>query len=114
MRIFIGVLLLALAAGCGKTLDESLTNFEAGDCVVNPGIGEYTELERVECTEPGAVRVVGKFDVSGFSDGYPGDAAIEDEANERCPATMQWYLVPTKVSWEEVDDRLVVCFAELD
>jgi hypothetical protein len=114
MRLIIGAAIVLLASACGTKLDESLTDFEAGDCVINPGIGEYTELERVDCTEEGAVRVVGKFEISGYSDEYPGDSVMEMEANDGCPETMQWYLVPTEESWEKADDRLVVCFAEFD
>ncbi len=107
---------LALIAGvtmaCEATLDESLTDFQTGDCVMNPGFGEYEELDRVDCTEPGSVKVVGMFDIEGYSDEFPGNSAIDDEAYDGCPASMEWYLVPTKDSWEMVDDRLVVCFAE--
>jgi hypothetical protein len=96
-----------------NSLDESLTDVKAGDCVTNPGErgAEITELRPTDCSEPGAVRVTSTFMIEGYTD-YPGDAELDRIADERCVAGTATFVRPTKQSWEDADDRLVICFSE--
>jgi hypothetical protein len=100
---------VSFLVACGSELDESITEFEQGDCVLDPGGSEVLELEHVSCSEPGALKVIDQFDIVGH-DSYPGDPELASVAEEQCPFETTTYLYPTEVSWNEADDRLVVCF----
>lgn len=106
------LLLLAVACGGGGKLDESLTGLEVGDCIDGSGDAEAVEtVDTIDCDDPDAVQVVEVFDIAGHGDEYPGQEAIDEAVSEGCPATTVVSLYPTKESWEEGDDREVVCFA---
>ncbi|GAG36732.1 unnamed protein product [marine sediment metagenome] len=112
------ILLVVVAVGiaalaCEAELHSSLTDLEVGDCVEwTTGPRDVEELEHVDCSHVGAIRVVGVFDVTGDS-GWPGEAAIQAQADLRCPWETSWVLGPTKNSWEGADDRRVACFEEV-
>jgi hypothetical protein len=107
---FVGILLLvAVLAACGAELDESLTSLKVGDCVDSGALGEITEIETVDCGA-GTLKVIGKIQITGYGDDFPGEAVVETAANEECPPIMTQYLVPTKDSWEKGDDREIICF----
>lgn len=106
--------LLLLPVGCGGSgqLDESLTGLEVGDCIDGSGDAEAVEtVEAIDCDDPDAVQVIKVFDITGHGDEYPGQEAIDEAVSEGCPATTVVSLYPTKESWEQGDDREVVCFA---
>ena len=115
LRSLLVVLLTAafflVVIACEKVLDESLTDLEAGDCVGGVGLGDVAELDTVDCSEPGAFRVTNTFAITDF-DSFPGFNAIDQIADSRCALDASLWLVPTEESWNEADDRLVVCFAE--
>jgi len=105
------VALLVLLIACGG-LDSSLTDLEVGDCVKDPALlfqGEVESLDHVDCSEPGTLRVVRVFDITGFDD-YPGQAIIDAEMVSGCPFDTVTTLFPTRESLEGADDREVVCF----
>ena len=111
--MFAWPLLLALVA-CEATLDPSLTDLRAGDCVEDTGrLGvEIASLEKTDCTGSNVLRVTNTFEMAG-SGSFPGQNAIDDAALERCSSSATITLGPTEESWEMVNDRLVVCFEEL-
>ncbi|MDP2675000.1 MAG: hypothetical protein Q8Q00_08865 [Dehalococcoidia bacterium] len=104
------VLVPAIAVAC-TTLDESLTNLKAGDCVRNPDPGqremEVTELEKADCDDSGALLVTKTFELTGY-DKFPGEALLDQLARGQC-APSATYLAPTEESWEAKDDREIVC-----
>ena len=115
-----GLILLGVAAvaglvlACGSTLDESLTDLEVGDCVASPDSGaqEINSLDSIDCAEPGAIKVAQAFDLSGAS--WPGLGVIQGEVTAKCPATTAFTLDPTEDSWDNADDRAVICFVSAD
>ncbi len=111
--MFAWLLLLALAA-CEATLDESLTELRTGDCVESPGTlaEEITSLEKTDCTGSNVLRVTNTFEMAG-SGSYPGDSAVEEAALSRCSPSSTVWLGPTEESWEQANDRQVVCFEDL-
>jgi len=103
---------LALLAACGG-LDSSLTDFEVGDCIKDPdflfGVEQLDSLDRVDCSEPGVLRAMRVFDITQYDD-YPGDGTIDSLASSGCPFDSAMILFPTRDSWNQADDREVVCF----
>ena len=98
-----------VAVACEAQLDPSLTELEVGDCVRDPGtVNEVQGMDTVDCSEPDALRVAKKFEITGF-DSYPGDSQVEAIAMEGCAPASLW-LFPTEQSWNEADDREVLCF----
>ena len=100
-----------VALACTTTLDPSLTELEVGDCVKNYGQQEVERLDTVDCDDPGAFIVASTFEVTGHTS-FPGDIELQRIAVERCSLESTNWLVPTEESWEEADDRLIVCFEE--
>ena len=104
---------LALVVACTGELDSSLTDFEVGDCIKDPSIGTgqsevVFSLDRVDCSEPGVLRVTQVFQVTQYDD-FPGDAALASLVSSRCPLAT-FSLAPTEESWNGADDREVDCF----
>lgn len=117
--------------GLREVRDEAASSgsaFElrAGDCFDQPGgVAEQQEVERVKhirCAEPHDAEVTGRFRLQGAT--FPGTAAIEKAAEERCaeldeqyamdtwalPAdAVSYYFHPTEESWRTLDDRTVTC-----
>jgi hypothetical protein len=109
--VVVAVAIVALA--CEAELDPSLTELEVGDCVESRETGQIETLKHIDCSEPDALRVTSKFDMSGYSS-WPGYPEVDRVAAERCPASTMNYLGPTEESWEEVGDREVICFERVD
>jgi hypothetical protein len=111
LLLLVNLALCAVTAlGCEEaTLDESLTNLNIGECVRDTPAAEVEELERVDCEDPEAVRVNEKFDLEGYGE-FPGNETLDDIVIEQCPPETLVWLVPTKETWEQLDDRLVICF----
>ncbi len=110
MKLVLGVAALGIfAIACQAQLDTSLTELEVGDCVRDPGtVAEVQKLDTIDCSEPDALRVTKTFEMTGY-DSFPGDAEIQDRASEGCLPAPLW-LFPTDESWDEAEDRLIVCF----
>ncbi|HUG86315.1 MAG TPA: septum formation family protein, partial [Euzebya sp.] len=95
-----------------------------GDCINIPGGEEISDYESVDCEEAHDAEV---FALPQHPDGedapYPGVAALEAFANERCLADFEPYvgtdydssaiyytlLTPSETAWDEAGDRELVC-----
>ncbi len=112
MGVLMGV--VAVLAGCGdKKLDESFSDLEVGDCIADSSAQEVESVDTVDCEQEGALRVVGIFDIEGYGDDFPGTGVIDVEAVEGCPEAMDFYLIPLEDSWEQANDREVVCLEQI-
>lgn len=111
LLLLVGLPLLA----CEATLDESLTNFTVGECIADQSDEvkdvEVESADHVSCDTPGALRVTAVFDMSGGED-FPGIDAVDQAALQGCPEDTVTYMFPTEESWEQIDDREIVCLAE--
>jgi hypothetical protein len=109
----VGIVLCCLVAvACDAKVDPSF-DLNVGDCVEDQAFGEHYSVKQVNCSEPGALRVVHVFDVVGYS-AWPGDSVMDSEAYLGCPWSATGYYVPTKESWEQAGDRKIVCLAKAD
>ena len=120
-----GVGLIASIGACGALGGGQVATAEVGDCIVTAEMGEdeITEIPTVDCSEAHDAQVVGKFDLEDGD--FPGTDAIETAAEEGCvtqfesfigtPATDSSltvsYIFPTEDTWNQADDREVLCFA---
>lgn len=114
------LLLGLLAAACSpSTLD-----FTIGECINVPPGEEINEFESVDCEEVHDAEV---FALPQHPDGeeapYPGLAALETFARDRCEAEFEPYvgtdynssaiyytvLTPSEDAWDAADDREMVC-----
>jgi hypothetical protein len=115
---------LALAAGCDLLGGQSVFDLEVGDCFNGGEEDEVSTVESVECSEAHAYEVFALANYPAESDEYPGESEIEAFAEETCYGTQfdtyvgtpyaesayyATWLTPTQQSWEEADDREVVC-----
>lgn len=116
--LFSALLICALFVACGggdTKLDESLTTLKVGDCVDSADTGNVTGITTVDCGKEGALVVIKLFDMPEAT-AFPGSDAVGAAASAAggCPQTTVQYLGPTKDSWEQVNDRQVICFAKFD
>ena len=116
-----GVGLISSIAACGGQVASA----EVGACIVTDELGtdEITEIPTVECSEAHDAQVVGKFDLDDGD--FPGKDAVEAAAQDGClpefesfiGATYEEsslelsYIYPTEQTWDQADDREVLCFA---
>lgn len=101
--------------------EDSAFNVKVGDCMEQPPDGEFDSVTVVPCSDPHDSEIFFEFRLSGST--YPGDAAVEAEATEKCDqqfevfvglpwddSVLNWsYIQPTKDSWEQQNDRIVQC-----
>ena len=105
--------------GANNVFDVSV-----GQCFNDPD--EYSEfvanLDMVDCTEPHDNEIYHTFDVAG--DVYPSDSDMDFQAESGCIAAFEefvgrdyWssslniaWLSPSEDSWNQIDDREIVCF----
>lgn len=95
-----------------------------GDCIAEVADGDVESVQAVPCDEPHAAEVYGAFNMDGDADApFPGDEAIELAYVDGCLsrfepfvgrdfATSQYditAMTPTAGSWDEVDDREILC-----
>lgn len=104
---------------CSK--DVAANDLEVGDCSNEDLSGAVGEVDTVDCSEEHTAEVVGVYDIEG--DDFPGTSDIQAQAQERCTQEAQDYvgsgtvpsdasltfLVPTEETWNEADDRTVIC-----
>ena len=106
--------------------DVGVFALEVGDCFDQPPDGNIQEVAGVPCEEPHDLEVYAIFDMEGGDDApFPGSEAVEAAAEE-CQATLfEDYvgvdfassrfgvlpLTPTQDSWEQGDDREIICTA---
>jgi hypothetical protein len=121
----IGLAVVVLALGltaCSK--EVAANNLEVGDCTNQDLAGAVGEVDTVDCEESHTAEVFAVFDIEG--DDFPGTAEIQTEAADGCNGDRfeeyvgvpyaeseiySTYLVPTEETWNEADDRTVICFA---
>lgn len=127
---------VAVFAGVGAFGDETTRN-ESGDIVEGGGLGAFVirngdcinlpseslvqSVEGVPCSKPHDAEAYYIFDMAGTA--YPGEAQITTSADTACLAQfhpfvgvsyeystldISW-LGPTEDSWDELDDREIVC-----
>jgi hypothetical protein len=97
---------------------------EVGDCLNLPSeLNQVQSVEGVPCTQAHNAQAYALFDLTGFSDAFPGSAAFEEQAAEGCYERFQSFvgisyeqselyfsfLGPTEDGWVELDDREIVC-----
>ena len=102
--------------------DLSTFKIEVGDCFnVDPEAKELATVKAVPCDQPHVHEAYFTFDLTG--DDYPGDEAVQAEADTRCQEGFEPYvgvdyqsselyyfvLRPTAETWKEQDDREVIC-----
>lgn len=122
-----------IAAGCSSTVFD----LETGNCLnfpegtdLNQGF-ELSTVDIVECSESHQAEVVGTQLVTSSDfpdveeDAFPGQAALEEKANDACLSAFEEYvgtdydsseldlypLTPTAESWDKANDRAIVCVA---
>ena len=116
MRRVLGLLaFVPLMAGCSTPAQPAV-----GDCLASLDVGRPRV---VDCQRPHAAQVVGIYTAPG--DKYPGADQLQAAARSVCdsafeefvgiPALRSVYdlvpLLPTEESWQESEDREVLCVA---
>lgn len=122
-------LLVGLGAACGL-LDSEVPTAEVGECITNDvsGAGLVEEFDVVDCTDTHSGELFFKFDLADGD--FPGTEEISSQVQEQCygsefedyvgldyqSSEIEVYTVtPTEETWNEADDREVLCFgANLD
>lgn len=99
-------------------------SIEVGDCLNLPSdLNAVQSVEGVPCTQPHSAQAFAKFDLVGFGEAWPGLEAFSADADQGCLDRFEdfvglpyeqseFYLTvlrPSEETWEEVDDREVVC-----
>ena len=110
--------------------EVSVFNLQPGDCIkpAEELPAEVSDLEAVPCEEPHTQEVFAAVQYESTDeddDQFPGPSDLEAFANARCIEEFEpyvgidyvdselyfTYLMPTVRSWEENDDRTIVCLA---
>jgi Septum formation len=92
-----------------------------GDCLLAMPGEQFESASAVPCDQPHAAEVYEAFNMADGT--FPGDAPISAEADRRCGAAFEpfvgvafedsefdvAYTFPTPESWEQLDDREVLC-----
>jgi len=126
--LLIGVIaFVALTASHGSTAVQatgsglrSVRSVNVGDCIEGFSISSRIRtVHEVACTQPHNAEVIGEFGLTGGS--YPGEKAIVDQAEARCPDLVPsdlgsldpntlhlYFLYPTPGYWA-LHDRTVHC-----
>ena len=111
----------------GPAGDGQIPTAEVGECITDQVANQrIASFEVVDCDEPHVGELIHKFDLpdGDFPDRATVEAAVEDEC---LGATFEEYVgspyetsevfntpvTPTPSSWEQADDREVLCFATL-
>lgn len=112
---------LTLAA-CGS--DVAANDVEVGACTNQDLSASVGEIDTVDCAESHTAEVFAVFDLEG--DEFPGAEEIAQSASEGCNgdrfedyvgvpyAESEIFsapLAPTEQTWNDADDRTVICFA---
>jgi hypothetical protein len=127
VRKGLALALLVLAGGtlvgCGL-LDEEVPTAEVGECVNNDLNGIVEEFEVVDCNESHTGELFFKFELPDGD--FPGQEAIDEAITEQCQGQefedfvgtpyndseiFVAALPPSEQTWNEADDREVLCFA---
>lgn len=117
--------LLATTALLASACTTSVFTLAVGTCFDDEGAGgEVTDVPVVDCDEPHDNEVFHVFDLPDGD--WPGDEAVLDAADEVCLGEAfttfvgtpyldsevdAFSITPTQGSWEQADDREVICAA---
>ena len=105
-----------------KRGNSSIFELKVGDCTKEELRAEATSIDLVPCTEPHTHEAY--FFVDYVGDAYPGSAALEVFAEQKCVGAFAdyvgaelaqsnyyfTYLYPNVTTWQSKDYRQVVCF----
>jgi hypothetical protein len=123
-------MVVLVAAGCALvgglaacSTEPEVPTAEIGDCIDDESLGilGVDEIDTVDCGEPHDNEVYAKVQLEG--DDYPGDSEVSEQAQSGCEeefeafvglpfAESQYFfttITPTEESWDEADDREVLC-----
>ena len=129
---------VAIFAGAGAFEDQTTRNeqgviveggglgafvMQVGDCINVPEEDLVQSVEAVPCSDSHDGEVYALFDMAASSPSYPGDDAVDSAAVNGCLVRFGDYvgvtyeysvldvyaLQPTQDSWNEFDDREIVC-----
>ena len=101
---------------------ESIYKVQVGDCSKDELKAEATDITLVPCTEPHTHEAY--FSIDYVGDAYPGAAALEVFAEQKCVGAFAdyvgvelsqsrlyfTYIYPSVTTWNSKTDRQVVCF----
>jgi hypothetical protein len=138
MKRIVGAAIIAVAAfGGAGAFDDNTVRDESGAIIEGGGLGAFAvqtgdcfnipeeeliqSLEAVPCSQPHDAEAFDSFKQSG--DTWPGQDAVSEASAWGCYERFEtfvgipwdeseldfWYLEPTRESWEEGDDREVIC-----
>jgi len=104
---------------------------EVGDCLNLPSedfedageLFEVTSVEGIPCSQAHSAQAYALFDLTGFSDAFPGAAAFAEQSGTGCLDKFESFvgvpydqselyfmtLHPTGESWVQMDDREITC-----
>jgi Septum formation len=96
---------------------------EDGDCINLPDGNLVESVKRVPCAQAHDAEVYSLFDLAEAAAAYPGADAVNESAADGCVDRFAdfvgvayeysvldvFYLHPTEESWNQIDDREVVC-----
>lgn len=94
-----------------------------GDCLMAAPDGDFESIAAVPCADSHHNEVFGAFNLPGTSEDFPGRDAIASAADAGCLERFEPFVgreyelsiygissvTPTEGSWNEVDDREVLC-----
>ncbi len=114
---------IALMVGLTACGEPSANALEEGDCIDAEIGGDVGEDDKVDCEESHSAEVYSTFDLEG--DDFPGVEEVQAQADERCLEDFEGYvglpyedstidfttLNPSEDSWNDNDDRTVLCLA---
>lgn len=116
-------LLLSLAFVATACTQGNVFSLTVGDCFNDPdATDEVSSVEMVDCGEPHDNEVFATYDIPGSD--FPGQAAVQENAADGCLSRFEpfvgaeyldssldvSFLTPSADSWDQADDREVVCF----
>lgn len=129
--IGMGLVGAACSSGDDTTRDDAGTiveegelsafSVQVGDCLGGEAIGEVSSFDGVPCDQPHDSEVFLTFDVADGD--FPSDAVLNERAQTDCLAAFEPFvglsfeesiygiswLVPTVQTWDQADDREIVC-----
>jgi hypothetical protein len=122
-RLCLAVTVAVVASGCGG---GSVFSLQPGACFQVVAAGEVTGIETVDCEEPHANEVFHTFELGGEE--FPAAEVVDATVAQECFGTaFERYIGepyetsevevlpirPTERSWDEADDREVLCAARI-
>ncbi|MFD1716368.1 septum formation family protein [Georgenia deserti] len=118
-------LLVVPLAGCST---GNVMSLEPGDCLNADDLegNEISDVEVLECSEEHTAEIFAQVEHEG--DEFPGNEALQSEAQETCDAEFENYvgvpyaesefhytaLMPSEDSWNDADDRTSLCILTVD